>query len=369
MLKQRISEASGIPIGDICAQDSRELHEIASGLGVQIDPAEDDFRESNSKASGGESGEGGSQQEQQHTYASMLKQGGSSIFQAGVTWVKSLVIGVGDEAGVGAGDQKSDDISALTEEGSVELHRARANVKQLQSAVKYSRNAPDGGDKARKALKEAEDQVEALMTPDKGKGCQVASGFNTLEEEADLVVKTDPTSVVHNGSSIAQYIKSNIPCTSLTRRSKEETFAEAASLPVLNVINVERKGAGCTEADIDQLMQKVKKLKGYGLSLMGGHVEDVQWVNLTGPSVRDPVLAPLWRSRSLPQRQTLSFEKGGGSERGCTKSEDIIKEDARSRRRERSVRPESTCPFCNRDFPASSLQAHANYCFAVMKAP
>ena len=222
----------------------------------------------------------------------MLKQGGSSIFQAGVTWVKSLVIGVGDEAGVGAGDQKSDDISALTEEGSVELHRARANVKQLQSALKYSRNAPDGGDKARKALKEAEDQVEALMTPDKGKGCQVASGFNTLEEEAsppssvasqaDLVVKTDPTSVVHNGSSIAQYIKSNIPCTSLTRRSKEETFAEAASLPVLNVINVERKGAGCTEADIDQLMQKVKKLKGYGLSLMGGHVEDVQWVNLTG---------------------------------------------------------------------------------------
>ena len=60
---------------------------------------------------------------------------------------------------------------------------AKANVKRLQSAVKFYRNSPDGGDKARKALKEAEEKVEALMmcsTPDEG-GFQAARGI-TLEE-------------------------------------------------------------------------------------------------------------------------------------------------------------------------------------------
>ena len=126
----------------------RELHDIASALGVQIDPAEEDWKESSLKA-GDQPGESAFQQEH-HTYASMLKQGSSSIFQAGVRCVKSLVIGIGEEAGVDVGDQKSDDISVSTEEGSVELHRAKSNVKQLQSALKYSRNASDGGDKARK---------------------------------------------------------------------------------------------------------------------------------------------------------------------------------------------------------------------------
>jgi len=329
ILKERISEAAGIPVGDICAQDSRELHEIASALGVQI---EDDFGESNPKA--GQLEEGGSQQ-QQHTYAAMLKQGGSSILQAGVRCVQSLVIGLGEEAGVGVGDQKSDDISVPTEEESVELHRAKANVKQLQSALKYSRNASDGGDKARKALKKAEDKVEALMTP--RKDCQLASGA-TLEEEAsppssissqaDLIVKTATTSSICSGSSIAQHIKSSIPCTSLTRRSKEETFAEATSLPLVKLRSVERRRAGCTEANVGQLMQKVKKLKGYGLGIMGGHVENVQWVHLTGPSVRETVLAPLWRSRSLPQWQTLYFGKGGDCERSSTKSADATKKIA-----------------------------------------
>jgi len=540
ILKQRISEEAGIPICDIRAQDSRELHEIASALGVQIDPAEDDLRESSSKASV-QPGEGGSKQEQ-HTYASMLKQGSSSIYQAGVGYVKSLVIGIGEEAGVGVGDKKSDNNSAPAEEGSVELHRARANVKQLQSALKYSRNASDGGEKARKALKEAEDKVEALVSPDKGcqvasvstleeeasppsriasqapqKGCQVASGA-TLEEEAsiasqaDLIVKTAPTSFVRNGrNSFAQHIKSRIPCTSLTRRSKEETFAEAASLPVVNVISVDRKGERCNEADVGQLMQKMKRLKEYGLGIMGAHVEDVQWVHLTGPSVRETAFAPLFRSRSLLQGQTLSFGKGGVGESSSTKLEGatkkvanfveavnisgsreantrdafgptpadfisdvpplsygpisekqagtmptVVKIDSQSesvrltesgrlnengrqiengrhtdsdrqprteaenywafnptpagnklreqlkkeedqnkmekerkrkrtrgqnialsaflnvtdpRRREKSVWPDSTCPFCNRDFPASSLEAHANYCPAVMKTP
>ena len=159
----------------------------------------------------------------------------------------------------------------------------------MQSALKYSRNASDGGDKARKALKEAEDKVEALMTPHKD--CQVANGA-TLEEEAsppssiasqaDLIVKIAPNSSIGSGNSVAQYIKSSIPCTSLTRQSKEETFAEAKSLPMVNMRSVERSGVGSTEADVGQLMRKVKKLKGYGLGIMGGHVEDVQWVNLTG---------------------------------------------------------------------------------------
>ena len=111
------------------------MHDIASALGVQIDPAEEDCKERSSKT--GQPGEGGSEQ-QQHSHASMPKQG-SSIFQAGVSYVKSVVFGIGEEAGVDEGEhQKPDDISVPTEEESVELHRAKANVKQLQSALKYS---------------------------------------------------------------------------------------------------------------------------------------------------------------------------------------------------------------------------------------
>ena len=56
----------------------------------------------------------------------------------------------------------------------------------------------------------------------------------------------------------------------------------ATSLPV---VSVERTGARCSKTDVGQLMQKVKKLKGSGLSsssTMRGHVENGQWVNLTG---------------------------------------------------------------------------------------
>mgnify|MGYP007045166161 CR=1 FL=1 len=65
----------------------------------------------------------------------------------------------------------------------------------------------------------------------------------------------------------------------------EETFAEATSLPVMNVSCVERRGARCIKAEFGQLMQKVERLKGSGLSrssTMGGCVENCQWVKLTG---------------------------------------------------------------------------------------
>ena len=138
----------------------RELHEIASALGLRIDAAEKECKQSSSS------------QPQQQTYASMLKQGFSTL-QAGVSLVKLK------EARRGL---KPDELS--TEEDSVELQRAKTHVKRLQSALEYTRNASDGGDKARKALKEAEKKVEALMmgsTPHKSS--EAASGI-TLEEEA-----------------------------------------------------------------------------------------------------------------------------------------------------------------------------------------
>ena len=93
----------------------------------------------------------------------MLKQGSTSFLQAGVSLVKSMVsFGIGEEAGVDEGrNLKSDELTKGEE--TEELHRAKANVKRLQSALKYSSNASDGGDKARKALQEAEEKVEALL--------------------------------------------------------------------------------------------------------------------------------------------------------------------------------------------------------------
>ena len=106
--------------------------------------------------------------------------------------------------------------------------------------------------------------------------CSVAS-------QAPLIVETASTSSICN--DIAQYLTSSIPCTSLARLSKEETFAEATSLPVVNVRSVERRGVRCIKAEVGQLMRKVEMLKGSGLSrssTMGGHFENGKWVNLTG---------------------------------------------------------------------------------------
>ena len=255
----------------------RELHEIASALGLQVDTAEKECNQSSS-----------TQPPQQQTCASMLKQGFSTL-QAGVNLVKSVVnLGIGEEAGV----EVRRDLKLPTEDESVELQRAKADVKRLQSALVYSRNASDGGDKARRALKEAEEKVVALML---GSTSHKASCI-TLEEEASppssvasqapLIVKTAPISYCNsNSNSIAQYLTSSIPCTSLTRLNKEETFAEATSLPVMNVKSVERREARCIKAEFGQLMQKVERLKGSGLSrssTMGGCVENCQWVKLTG---------------------------------------------------------------------------------------
>ena len=118
----------------------RELHEIASALGLRIDAAEKECKQSSSS------------QPQQQTYASMLKQGFSTL-QAGVSLVKATQP-QHKEADVEARrGLKPDELS--TEEDSVELQRAKTHVKRLQSALVYTRNASDGGDKARKALKEA----------------------------------------------------------------------------------------------------------------------------------------------------------------------------------------------------------------------
>ena len=254
----------------------RELHEIASALGLKIDTAEEECQQSSST------------QPQQQTYASIMLKQGFSTLQAGVSLVKSVVnLGIGEDSGV----EVRRDLKLPTEEESEELQRAKADVKRLQSALVYSRNASDGGDKARRALKEAEEKVEALMlgsTPHKA-SCitleEEASPPSSVASQACLLVKNAPTSSIRNSNSIVQYLTSSIPCTSLTRLNKEETFAEATSLPVMNVSSVERRGARCIKAEFGQLMQKVERLKGSGLSrssTMGGCVENCQWVKLTG---------------------------------------------------------------------------------------
>ena len=114
--------------------------------------------------------------------------------------------------------------------------------------------------------------------------CQVEHGV-TLEEvsppscsasQAGLIIKdASKTSVTHQ-------LFSSVPCNSLARLNKEVTFAVAASLPVVKLSNLERREERRPKADFDRLMLKVKKLKGFGLGVMGGHGVNSQWVNLTG---------------------------------------------------------------------------------------
>ena len=257
----------------------RELLGIVKALGLQTDADEDKAKDGISKAGQPEKNDS----PQQHTYASIAKQG-TSLLQAGVDYVKSFVSGSqsGEEE---AGDDEAKPDRRESEEESKELQDARRHVKQLQSAAKYAPNAPDGGAKAVKALKEAEGRVEELLvasTPQKGR--QVEHGV-TLEEvsppscsasQAGLIIKMAPkTSVTHQ-------LISSVPCNSLARLNKEVTFAVAASLPVVKLSNLERREERRPKADFDRLMLKLKKLKGFGLGVMGGHGVNSQWVNLTG---------------------------------------------------------------------------------------
>ena len=259
----------------------RELLGIVKALGLQTENEAKEAKDGISKA--GQPVKNDSPQ--QHTYASMAKQG-TSLLQAGVNYVKSFV------SGSQSGEEEAEDDEAKrkpdrreTEEESKELQDARRHVKQLQSAAKYAPNAADGGAKAVKALKEAEGRVEELLvasTPQKGR--QVEHGV-TLEEvspppcsasQAGLIIKVAPkTSVTHQ-------LFSSVPCNSLARLNKEVTFAVAASLPVVKLSNLERREERRPKADFDRLMLKVKKLKGFGLGVMGGHGVNSQWVNLTG---------------------------------------------------------------------------------------
>ena len=258
----------------------RELLGIVKALGLQTDADEDKAKDGISKAGQPEKNDS----PQQHTYASIAKQG-TSLLQAEVNYVRSFV------SGSPSGEEEAEDDEAKrkpdrreTEEGK-ELQDARRHVKQLQSAVKYASNATDGGAKAVKALKEAEGRVEELLvasTPQKGR--QVEHGV-TLEEvsppscsasQAGLIIKVAPeTSVTHQ-------LISSVPCNSLTRLNKEVTFAMASSLPVVMLCNLKRREERRPTADFDKAMLKVKKLKGFGLGVMGGHGVHSQWVNLTG---------------------------------------------------------------------------------------
>ena len=118
------------PAGKVLQLTNSSLHrELHSILGLKIDTAEEECKQSSSRAA-----------EQQHTYVSMLKQG-SSLLQAGVSLVKSGVIGNGEEAEVDAGAQKPND------------------------------QALDEADKAREALEGEKEKMKALVigsTPHKG---------------------------------------------------------------------------------------------------------------------------------------------------------------------------------------------------------
>ena len=133
----------------------RELLGIVKALGLQTDADEDKAKDGISKA--GQPVKNDSTQ--QHTYASISKQG-TSLLQAEVNYVRSFV------SGSPSGEEEAEDDEAKrkpdrreTEEESKELQDARRHVKQLQVAAKYASNAADGGAKAVKALKEAEGRV------------------------------------------------------------------------------------------------------------------------------------------------------------------------------------------------------------------
>jgi len=294
LLKQKISEVTGTSVEEIQAQSSRELSEIARALDIHIGDEE-------SSPKPPQADQGVSQEKE--TYASALMRQSSSIVNGGLSIVKSLVNGT-DEKPQGMADQKKIE-DAAQEESNIEVKKAKERVQVLKSALRYSDGTPDGGEKTRRSLGEAEAHLEALLvgtTPKKGNR---AESNTTLEEvsppssvisQATLIINAFPNAPLPKSSiskcskaisslvetPITKHFASSIPYASLTRSSHGDTLLLAASLPVMmNVKRVKKKGEVCARSDLEKLLKEVEMVKKRGVSVAGGQDVKVEWVSLS----------------------------------------------------------------------------------------
>jgi len=184
------------------------------------------------------------------------------------------------------------------------VKKAKERVQVLKSALRYSAGTPDGGEKTRRSLAEAEAQLEALLvgtTPKKGNR---AESNTTLEEvsppssvisQATLIIDALPNPPLPKSSTSkcsktessliethANHFASSIPYASLTRPSHGDTLLMAASLPVMmKVKRVKMKGEVCARSDLDKLLKEVEMVKKRGVSVAGGQDINVEWVSLS----------------------------------------------------------------------------------------
>jgi len=294
LLKQKISEVTGTSVEEIQAQSSRELSEIARALDIHIGDEE-------SSPKPPQADQGVSQEKE--TYASALMRQSSSIVNGGLSIVKSLVNGT-DEKPQGMADQKKIE-DAAQEESNTEVKKAKERVQVLKSALRYSDGTPDGGEKTRRSLGEAEAHLEALLVGTTPKKRNCAEPSTTLEEvsppssvlsQATLIINALPNSPLPKSSiskcskaissliqtPIAQHFASSIPYASLTRLSHGDTLLLAANLPVMmNVKRVKMKGEVCARSDLEKLLKEVEMVKKRGVSVAGGQDVKVEWVSLS----------------------------------------------------------------------------------------
>ena len=183
---------------------SRELSEIARALDIHIGD-----EESSPKPPQADQGIS----KEKETYASALMRQGTSIVNGGLSIVKSLVNGT-DEKPQGMADQKKIE-DAAREESNIEVKKAKERVQVLKSALRYSDGTPDGGEKTRRSLGEAEAHLEALLvgtTPKKG---------NRAESNTTLEEVSPPSSVISQATLIVNALPNPpLPKSSISKCSK-----------------------------------------------------------------------------------------------------------------------------------------------------
>merc|ERR550534_897906 len=194
---------------------------------------------------------------------------------------------------------------AAQEESNIEVKKAKERVQVLKSALRYSDGTPDGGEKTRRSLGEAEAHLEALLVGTTPKKRNRAESNTTLEEvsppssvisQATLIINALPNAPLPKSSiskcskakssliqtPIAKHFASSIPYASLTRSSHGDTLLLAASLPVMmNAKRVKMKGDVCARSDLEKLLKEVEMVKKRGVSVAGGQDIKVEWVSLS----------------------------------------------------------------------------------------
>jgi len=324
LLKQKISEVTGTSVEEIQTQSSRELNEIARALDINI--GDEETKESSSKPI--QANQGVSQEKE--TYASALMRQGTSIVNGGLSIVKSLV-NVTDEKPLGMAAQKKIE-DAGQEESNTEVKKAKERVQVLKSALRYSGGTPDGGEKTRRSLAEAEAQLEALLvgtTPKKGNRAESNTALEEVSppssviSQATLIINALPNPPLPRSSiskwskakssltntPIAKHFAPSIPYASLTRLSRGDTLLLAANLPVMMNVKWEKnKGELCARSDLEKLLKEVEMAKKHGVSVAGGQDIKVEWVSLSSGFLRKENTSTRLR-KGRPTKHASSFDE------------------------------------------------------------